>query len=70
VDGLTRTAEILMEIVPVNAALVKRVSSRGRRVPFGRPEPGRNLAATAQTVTALEIVSPRNTLLHLLRASW
>jgi hypothetical protein len=42
VDGLARTAEILTEIVSVNAALVKRVSSRGRRVPFGRPEPGRN----------------------------
>ena len=39
-DGLTRTAEILTEIVSVDAALVKRVSSRGRRVPFGRPEPG------------------------------
>jgi hypothetical protein len=42
VDGLARAAEILTEIVSVNAALVKRVSSRGRRVPFGRPEPGRN----------------------------
>lgn len=42
VDGLTRTAEILTEIASVNAAMVKRVSSRGRRVPFGRPEPGRN----------------------------
>lgn len=54
-DGLTRTAKILTEIVSVNAAMVKRVSSRGRRVPFGRPEPGRNLDATAQTVTTLEI---------------
>ena len=53
---------MLTEIASVNAALVKRVSSRGRRVPFGRPEAGRNLDATAQTVTTLEIV------LHVVRS--
>lgn len=62
VEGLTRSAEILTEIASVNAALVKRVSSRGRRVPFGRYEPGRNLDATAQTVTTLEIA------LHVMRS--
>jgi hypothetical protein len=64
VDGLILTAEILTEIAPVNAALVKRISSHGRRVSFGRPEPRRNRTDRDNA----ENRSPRNALLHLLRA--